>query len=379
MSAAKSDHSQRLILCLVADEEAIERFPAVVRYLQVGLIDEPVKVILVVPEHNRASTLISGPTSVLSYSKMSWPFRHWTVRTLISKVQQKIDSIQHDATVIVHGLALTTAPLAAAIATATGGELVLNVSSAAMMDDLDLMRWLDHASALVTPVEAIREAIKTSPLAAKSAEVIPLGVVSEDAPAAFNEPQNTPTVVYAGALTADAGLDTLLLATRHVLQKRAGLQLFILGKGPAESQLRHMAESLNIGLNVTFTGRLEHLRAAMRAADVFCLPHALPVFREELIHAMALGLVVIAARGSFCDDLIDRQTALLFPERDEIELARRIDDLLDQPELARTIAATGQARARSHHSVSKMVAGFLRLYRQLGSRHETLPIAAHTR
>lgn len=377
MSAAQSDHSQRFILCLVADEEVIERFPAAVRYLQVGLIDEPVDVILVVTEHSRASSIVSGPTTVIRHRRLQWPFRYWSRRNLVAAVQEKIDSIQRDATVIVHGLALTTAPLAAAIASATGGELILNVSSVTMMASPELTRWLDRAAALVTPVEAIRQAIKASALASKSAEVIPPGVVSEDAPAAFKNSQNTPTVVYAGALAPEAGVDTLLLATRHVLRQHPNLQLFVLGKGSAESNLRQMAESLNIALNVTFAGRLEHLRAAMRAADIFCLPHAQPVFREEPIHAMALGLTVIAAEGAFCDGLVNHQTAVLFPERDEIKLAQRIDDLLNHPDMARTIAATGQARARSHYSVSGMVSNFLRLYRELCGRHEILPIAAH--
>lgn len=377
MVADSPDTSQRLILCLVADEEVIERFPAAVRFLQVGLIDEPVDVILVVPDHKRARSLASGPTTVITHRKPAWPLGHWARHNVIAAVRQKIDSLHRHAGVIVHGLSLTAAPIAGALAAELGAELVLKVTSVAGLHDAEMLRTLDRASALITPAEVIREAIRASPMGAKSVEVVPLGVETDDAPAAFNNPQAAPSLIFAGALDPRSGVDTLLHATKRVLRRYPNVQLFILGKGPAEADFRHLAKVLDISLNVTFVGRLEPPRPAMRAADIFCLPRALSVYREEPIHAMASGLAIVAAQGVLCDGLVHRQTALLFPDQDEADLAVQIGWLLENPRAAQTIAATAQAYTRQHHAVSHMVTAYLRIYRRLIARLGTLSLPAN--
>ena len=376
VATASPDKSQRFVLCLVADEEVVERFPAVVRYLQVGLIDEPIDVILVLPDNKRALSLASGPTHTITHRKLGWPYSRWVQRTVIADVQERIEGLPKDRVVIVHGLVLSTAPLAAAIAEATGSELVLHVASTAVLNDLELMRRLERASALITPAAGIHRAIKASPLATKSAKVVHPGMVTGDAPAAFRDARTSPVLIYAGPLTEDCGADALLRSVRRVLSRHSTLQVFIIGKGPAEASLRHLAASLGISLNVTFTGRVEHLRSAMAAGDVFCLPRKLPVFREEPILALATGLAIVAVDGALCDGLVHRQTALLFPDRDEIQMTEHIDHLLENPEFARTMAATGQAHARSHYSVSRMVSDHVRIYRDLVVRHNTLSMPA---
>lgn len=370
-----SESLPRLILCLVADEDVIDRFPTAVRFLQVGLVDEPVDVILVVQEHNRAKSLVSGPTSVVEYRKLTWPFRHWIGRNVIAEVGERINALHHDGTIIVQGLTLSTAPMAASIATQLGAELVLEVASVAGLQEADSLRALSQASAFIAPTEAIRSVLKASPLEARSVEIIRPGVQTDDAPAAFSDTQRAPSLVFAGALHARSGVDTLLRATKRVLRRHPNVQLFVIGKGPAEGDFRHLARSLDISLNVTFAGRLEPSRPALRAADIFCLPSASPAFREEPIHAMASGLAIVAARGGQCDGLVHRQTALLFAEQDEEDMAAQVCWYLENPRTAKTIGATAQAYAREHHSVSRMVSDYLRVYRRLAGRLGTLSLS----
>lgn len=373
----KPDNLQRLTLCLVSDDDVFDRVPTAVRFLQVGLIDEPVDVILILQDHDRAQTLVSGPTSVVKYRRATWPFHHWTGRNVVAALRKRIDGFSHDGPVIVQGLTLATAPMAASIATQLGAELVLVVESAVGFNETESLRTLSQAATLITPTETIRGALKASPLAAQSVEVIRAGVQTDDAPAAFNETKNTPSVVFAGALNARSGVDTLLRATKRVLRRHPNVQLFIIGKGAAEADFRHLARSLDISLNVTFAGRLDPSRPALRAADIFCIPRALPEFREEPVHAMASGLAIVAARGVQCDGLIHRQTALLCAERDEEDMSSQICWYLENPQTAKSIGATAQAYAREHHSVSRMVNDYLRVYRRLAGRLGTLPLTAN--
>lgn len=375
MPVADDADTQRLIACLVADEAVIERFPTVVRYLLVGLFDEPAEVMLVVPDHPRARTLVTGPIHVITHRRPTWLAGHWVRQHVVGAVRDRVEQARKDDGLIVHGLSLTTAPMAASIASATGADLVLNVTSTTVLEDFENAQFLARANALIAPTESIARAIRESHAPRASLHVVPIGIISENAPAAFSHPGNAPSLIFAGVLRSDSGVDVLLRAVKHVIRDHPDLQVFISGKGPAETDLRMLAASLGLAQNLTFTGRLDRLRTAMRSADLFCLPAALPAFREEPIHALAAGLVLIAAEGCPCDGLVDQQNALLFKDRDEVGLAQQINHALENPQSSRVLAATGQALARSRYSVSRMIVETMQIYRELLRRRETLPLA----
>jgi glycosyltransferase involved in cell wall biosynthesis len=198
--------------------------------------------------------------------------------------------------------------------------------------------------------------------------------VATFAPAAFSNTQRAPSLVYVGTLSNDCTVDLLLRAAKLVLAHHPSLLIFIVGKGPAESTLRHLADSLEMNQNVTFTGKLEHWRLALEAADIFCLPGGQTVFREELVHAMATGLAVVAPANSICDNLLDDQTALLFPPDDHVRMAEQIGRLLEDQGLAHRLATTAQSQVRTGNSISHMVAEHVRIYARLDPRARTIPM-----
>jgi len=203
-----------------------------------------------------------------------------------------------------------------------------------------------------------------------------VGVVSTYAPTAFNNPQRAPSLVYAGTLSNECAVESLFRAAKLVLAHHPNLLVFVVGKGPAESNLRHLADSLELNPSVTFTGRLEHWRLALEAADIFCLPDSQTAFREEVIHALATGLAVVAPVDCICDGLIDDQTALLFPPQDHVRMAEQISRLIEDHVLARRIATAGQSYARTSNSVARMVAEHVRIYKQLDPRGRTIALPA---
>jgi hypothetical protein len=374
MEPAAPDNSRRLTLCLVADEQAAERFPTALRYLQIGLIDEPIDTILVVTERGRAVCLEGGPATIIAHHEMQWPLTRWGYRFATDAVRRKIHSMPHEAPLVVHALSASSAALALEIATAAGGELVLTISSLAEINDAIVARCCDKAAVLILPSQRLQRALAARPLAGKAAEVVPVGVVSTFGPVAFSNPQRAPALVHAGPLHGNCGVESLLRATKLVLAHHPSLLVFVVGKGPAEGNLRRLADSLELNPNVTFTGRLDLWRVALESADIFCLPDSQTSFREEIIHALATGLAVVAPADCTCDGLIDNQTALLFPVGDHVRMAEQIGRLLADHALARRIAASGQAFARTNNSVARMVAEHVRIYRQLDPRGRTIPM-----
>lgn len=371
--------SRRLVLCLVADDDVMDRFPVAARFLQIGLIDEPVDVVLVAPEHGRLGDLAGGHTAVVTYRRPRWPLRSRAFRRIADLVRTRIDALARTRDVIVHGLSLTAAPLASMIREAAEGDMVLNVSSAFALKNPDLLPYLDEAAALISPAAAVQEILAASPLTSRKLETVPFGVAADDAPAAFRSRHSDPTILYAGGLTPEAGVDDLFQAMSSLTGRHPTLQTFVLGRGQAEPALRRSVDALGIASRVTLAGPVEQLRAAMRGADIFCVPRAVPVFREEPIHALAAGLALVCAAGVMVDGLMHRHSAMLFPSGDVPALAEQIDFLLENREFARSMAATGQAYARSHHSVSGMVKNYLSIYRGLANRHHTLSMPSKNR
>lgn len=369
------DTSERLIVCLVADESVSERIPSALRYLQIGLIDEAVDVILVVPRDDRSDTLATGPTTLLTYHAHGWPLANWSRRQITELVVQKAQSLKPTAPVLVHGLSTGCALLAADIATALDGQLVMSLWSGGEAGENAVIRIIDHIATILTPSNTVARAVAGRIPVQRPVEIVPLGVPVAAESSAFGADDRSPTIVFAGALREDMGIEAMLRAAKRAMQKFPNLLVFLVGKGPAETALRHVATELGIAAQVVFTGRLEYLRRAIEAADVFCLPSAREPFREELLHAMACGLAIIAVDGNPYDVLEHDRTALLHADSSEDALTEHLLRLLSDHQEARRLGAAARAQAITRNSVAKMVAGHTRIYRALARRDRTFTLS----
>lgn len=363
--------TERIILCLVADAATIDRVAGAMHRLQAGLIDQAFDVVLVVPE-SVLSDVVAANAALVRYRPGSGLFARWEQRRLIGAVQRQVAAFRHEGPVIVHALSGPALHVAAPIAAAVEGTLVVTLSSEAAFVDPILPELARRCAGIMVPCRAIGERVEHTSFAGRLVETVCLGVESGNVPAAFRFSDRAPSLIHVGPLTLNAGCDTMLRAAKHVMEQYPNLLVFLVGKGPAEASLRQLARILNIHLSVTFTGRLRNWRSALAGADMFCLPRAVPEAREEPLQALADGLAVVAAEGCPYDALRDGQTALLFPENAVTELANRICRFLDDRQFARGIAATAQSYMREHHTVDGMVAGFARFYCRAGGRTEIL-------
>lgn len=371
--ADRTTTSESIHVCLVADEEVVERFPGFIRYLQIGLIDDPVEFVLVAPHHPRTDGLTAGSTRLLRYRRLPRLFRGFALRSIASDIQKSLASMNRKGALLVHSLSLSSAPLAALIAQNAGADLIINVASRAAVSDPQFMTYLAQASELVTPVHAVEKAIRQSALAEKTAETVPFGVAAGTEPAAFKD-EHDPAIIAASPLEPDSGLDALIRAVATVKREYPDLATFIIGKGSYEPNLRKLANALGLGSNIMFTGRLEHLRSAMASADIFCVPKTLPYYREEPIHAMALGLLLIIADDAIHDGLTNNRNAILVPDSDDTAIASAIIGSLRDRDTARKIAAAAQEHVRKNHSISGMVTRYLAIYERVAASRRTYTI-----
>ncbi|MEK6644679.1 MAG: glycosyltransferase family 4 protein [Planctomycetota bacterium] len=369
---SQSDVTPRMVVCLIAGRDAVERFPTLLKYLQLGLVDESIPTLRVVTQGEPLTTLQTGTMLLLQDRPLAWPLGRWSRRSFIADIARKLEAMNGNAPTIVHGLAPGTMDIASDVAIESGSELVFTVSSMKQIEDAASMRLLSRASALAPISPLLAEVLPPSVRSAKVVEIIPIGVHPMNQIAAFKNAQRAPVIVYAGPLSDNEELETLLRALKQVVSRHPNVLLFLLGKGPAEDHLRRMVESLEISDHVTFTGRLDDWRNVLDAADIFCIPRAQTVWREEPLAALAAGVCVVAAEGSLCDELVHERTALLFPQGSDAALAHCFLKLLGDTEFARMLAAAGQGHVRISNPPAQLVSKHIELYRRLARPHQTL-------
>lgn len=108
------------------------------------------------------------------------------------------------------------------------------------------------------------------------------------------------------------------------------------------------------------------LPAAYHAAEVFCLPSLHEPFGIVILEAWAAGRPVVAARvGGIPSFTQDGQDILHAQPGDTSDLAARLIQVLDDPELAGRIAAAGQAKARRDYAWSAIAARMVDIYQEL--------------
>ena len=105
------------------------------------------------------------------------------------------------------------------------------------------------------------------------------------------------------------------------------------------------------------------------------MPSILPEpFGLVAAEAMAAGrAVVAAAHGGLVEIVDDGVTGRLVRPRDAEDLARALDALLAEPDLADRMGRAGRERQRAHFSVERYVRDFDALYARIAA--QAAPVA----
>lgn len=127
-----------------------------------------------------------------------------------------------------------------------------------------------------------------------------------------------------GTIEDGKGIDVAVRAAIEI----DGVRLVVVGSGPEEGRMEHLAEGLAPG-RVTFAGSVGKVDGAYAAADVVIHPSVSgDSMSATVIEAGLMGLPVVATRlGSFDHVIQHDVTGLLLPPGDVVVLRRAIERL----------------------------------------------------
>jgi glycosyltransferase involved in cell wall biosynthesis len=141
--------------------------------------------------------------------------------------------------------------------------------------------------------------------------------------------------------------------------------LVLAGDGELRPQVERLAAELGLEGRVRLLGYIEDLGAWYGAFDAFLLTSANEGAPVVAIEALAAGLPVVATfAGGTATVVDDAESGYLASIGDVDELARRLRELRDDPELRRRLGETGSLRMRERFSTGRMVDETEAVYRK---------------
>ncbi|MGH7016621.1 MAG: glycosyltransferase [Caulobacteraceae bacterium] len=181
-------------------------------------------------------------------------------------------------------------------------------------------------------------------------------------------------IVTAGRLEFQKGHDLLIKAFAASRAAR-DMDLVILGRGSLEHDLKRQAASLGIADRVKFPGFQSNPWAWLARSRLFVLPSRWEGFPSVVAEALACGTPAVVTS---CDygpsEVVEHgKSGLVVPPHDAAAIASAIDQLLQTPELASSLAGNGPRRA-TRFSLEAMVESYTRLF--LDEAAASIPMAA---
>jgi len=184
--------------------------------------------------------------------------------------------------------------------------------------------------------------------------------------AEFNLPEGGPVMGIVAQLISRKGHRFLLQAMPKLRRQFPGLHLIILGKGPAEADIRAEIQTLGLEDCVRLAGFRDDLPRILPCLDLLVHPALMEGLGVSLLQASSAGLPIVAARaGGIPEAVHDGLNGLLVPPGDVDALETAIVRVLGDAELARRLGEAGRELVAREFSVDSMVEGNLRVYREL--------------
>jgi glycosyltransferase involved in cell wall biosynthesis len=179
------------------------------------------------------------------------------------------------------------------------------------------------------------------------------------------DPAPRPEVIVGTACRLEPvkGLQHLIDAFAMLKSQNPGLRVEIAGEGSQRESLKCMAQQHELSKQITFLGWKNNLPSTLASWSIFVLPSLDEGFGVAVLEAMAAGLPVVATAVGGLPELVqDGRTGFLVPAAAPADLARRIQTLLDSPDLRKEMGRAGRRRAQENFSVAAMVKETAALY-----------------
>lgn len=158
---------------------------------------------------------------------------------------------------------------------------------------------------------------------------------------------NARLIITVARLCLEQKAHDVLLKAIDRLRSAEDLHFVWVGTGEDELALRRQVDALALSRRLTFLGYRSDVRRLLSASDAFVLPSHFEGMPFSVIEALACGCPVVATRvGDLADILVDGLHAMLVQPGDAGSIARAIDAVVRDRDLAGRLTSNGSAIAQ---------------------------------
>jgi glycosyltransferase involved in cell wall biosynthesis len=158
-------------------------------------------------------------------------------------------------------------------------------------------------------------------------------------------------LVFVGSLAQIyKGLDVLIDAVALCTERGLSLQLAVIGDGKHRAELEQQVARRELQQRIHFLGQLpgpEAVRKELDQADLFVLPSRTEGMPRAVIEAMARGLPCIGSTAGGIPELLAEED--MVPPGDAAALARKIAEVVGDPERMTRMSIRNLSKARGYH------------------------------
>ena len=182
----------------------------------------------------------------------------------------------------------------------------------------------------------------------------------------IQEQRSPRRLIYVGDLIPLKNVDVLLEAVSRL--RKDALELWIVGDGPLENELKTYAQNNNL-TNVEFLGRVSRgdVMRKMLEGDIFVMVSSPESFGMVYVEAMAAGCYVIGSKGEGIDGVvIDGQNGALVPPRNTDALVEKLTEYFHLSPDRRKAILEAAVRTANEYSEEAVARRFLSDIERLG-------------
>lgn len=175
------------------------------------------------------------------------------------------------------------------------------------------------------------------------------------------------TILSVGSLDDRKGMDTIIRALAAARDPET--RLVLVGGGPRRESLGALAAELGVAERVEFCGPLptEQVIGHMNRARAFVIASRVDTSPNVLSEAHGIGLPVIGTDGGGIAEMIDEgKDGFVVDVDDHLTMARRIDELVADPERARAMGRAGREKVQVLNSPDRIAQLHVEFFDHIG-------------
>lgn len=161
----------------------------------------------------------------------------------------------------------------------------------------------------------------------------------------------------------------LVRAAGRLKDSHPNLRLFFIGTGfpgdseNSEDEVRTLVRELGLQERVVMAGYQENIPGLLPAFDAFCLPSFSEGLPVSLLEAMAAGVPVIGSEVKGIVEVVKNgKTGILFTSNSDEDLSVVLKDMLDSPDIARSLADNAFSFVTAEHGFRSFREGYSTLF-----------------